>query len=264
MAPRRRADVRHRGGCVWNLDGGAGVSGGRAADDRRDRHRGPDGEGLYVDGPVGLGHRRLAIIDLSPAGHQPMATRRRPLRASPTTARSTTSRSCAPSSRRSGHAFRSRTDTEVVLHAYAEWGAGSASSGFNGMFAFAIWDRERARAVPRARPLRHQAALLRRVRRRRSCSARRSRRCSSTPRFAPASIAEALLEYFTFQNFFTDRTLFAGVRLLPAGATCSTSARRRRPAAAAALLGLSTSASPRTPRSTRSTSRSSTGCSARR
>ena len=82
-------------------------------------HRGPDGEGHYRDGPVGFGHRRLAIIDPSPAGSQPMRDRGRALRASATTARSTTSGSCAAELEALGHRFRSRTDTEVVLNALA-------------------------------------------------------------------------------------------------------------------------------------------------
>jgi asparagine synthase (glutamine-hydrolysing) len=102
-------------------------------------HRGPDGEGAYADGNVGLGHRRLAIIDLSPGGHQPMATRdgryvityngeiynyrelRRELEGL-------------------GHAFASRSDTEVLLAAWTQWGL-KALDRFNGMFAFALWDK---------------------------------------------------------------------------------------------------------------------------
>jgi asparagine synthase (glutamine-hydrolysing) len=104
------------------------------------RHRGPDdtGEWWSADGCIGLGHRRLAIIDLSAAGHQPMqdvsgelcivfngeiynfADLRREL----------TAKSCA---------FRSRSDTEVILAAYREWGT-DCLSHLNGMFAFALYD----------------------------------------------------------------------------------------------------------------------------
>jgi len=102
-------------------------------------HRGPDGEGFYMDNFIGLGHRRLAILDLTPAAHQPMATAQnqyvityngevynfRELRTELETL---------------GHQFRSCSDTEVVLYAYMEWGA-ECLNKFNGHFAFAIWDK---------------------------------------------------------------------------------------------------------------------------
>jgi asparagine synthase (glutamine-hydrolysing) len=104
------------------------------------RHRGPDDDGIYrsPDGHAGLAFRRLAIIDLSPAGHQPMTVPGRDcwivfngevynfgeLRAELEAL---------------GHAFRSRSDTEVVLHAWLEWGERCVER-FIGMFAFAIWD----------------------------------------------------------------------------------------------------------------------------
>src|SRR5213593_543995 len=132
---------------------------------RLQAHRGPDGEGYVLLDPsarekplaikgsgtpaaavrhaLGLGHRRLAIVELSPLGHQPMATEdgrcwvtyngeiynyvelREELRGK-------------------GHRFRSASDTEVLLAAYREWGEACVTR-FNGMFAFAIWDGDRRR-----------------------------------------------------------------------------------------------------------------------
>lgn len=104
-------------------------------------HRGPDDEGTYFDDYIGLGHRRLSIIDLSKAGHQPMSDE----------------------SKRywivfngevynyleirdelieKGHDFNSNTDAEVILKSYIEWGAHCLKK-FNGMWAFAIWDKEK-------------------------------------------------------------------------------------------------------------------------
>jgi asparagine synthase (glutamine-hydrolysing) len=177
-------------------------------------HRGPDGEGQYADGPVGLVNRRLAIIDPTPAGAMPMASAdgrywityngevynfaelRRELEAA-------------------GHRFRSHTDTEVVLNAYAAWGAACVER-FNGMFALAIWDRERselflARDRFGVKPLYYAdlpgtflfGSEIKSMLEHGALKARLS--------------APHLLEYFTFQNIFTDGTLFADVRLLRPG-----------------------------------------------
>ncbi|MBN1670975.1 MAG: asparagine synthase (glutamine-hydrolyzing) [Kiritimatiellae bacterium] len=106
-------------------------------------HRGPDDRGVYLDEQVALGHHRLSIIDLSERGRQPMVNEDesvwlvfngqiynyRALRAELETR---------------GHAFRSHTDTEVILHGYEEYGAAFLER-MNGMFAFAVWDKPRRR-----------------------------------------------------------------------------------------------------------------------
>ena len=178
------------------------------------RHRGPDGEGSHVDGPLALGHRRLAIIDLSPTGHQPMQSRSGrfvisyngevynfcELRAELETL---------------GYQFVSTSDTEVVLAAWEAWGK-AAVNRLNGMFAFALWDRERheltiARDRYGVKPLyfAHRGAHF--------LFGSEIKALLAHPEMRAEVDREALLEYFTFQNYFTDRTLFAGVRLLPAG-----------------------------------------------
>ena len=113
-------------------------------------HRGPDEAGVFVDGAIGLGHRRLSIIDLTPTGRQPMTSAnglttivfngeiynfldlRRDLEAR-------------------GHRFRGHSDTEVLLSAYEEFGV-ECLSKLRGMFAFAVWDaRDRSLFIARDR-----------------------------------------------------------------------------------------------------------------
>ena len=103
-------------------------------------HRGPDAEGHWIEGNVGLGHRRLAIIDLSPAGHQPMTSADHRYLLS-YNGEVYNFRELRTELEARGYWFRSRTDSEVVLNALAEWGV-DALKRFNGMFALALWDRK--------------------------------------------------------------------------------------------------------------------------
>jgi asparagine synthase (glutamine-hydrolysing) len=103
--------------------------------------RGPDDSGYYfnADGRVALGHRRLSIIDLSSNGHQPMSDDTGTLWIS-YNGEIYNFRQLRSELEACGHLFRSKTDTEVILHAYQEWGA-EAFAKFNGMFAFALFDQ---------------------------------------------------------------------------------------------------------------------------
>src|SRR5690606_23304939 len=105
------------------------------------RHRGPDDGGVWVDGPVGLGNRRLAVIDLSPRGHQPMASADGSLQVV-FNGEIYNFRELRAELERDGWPFRSDADTEVLLAAYAKHGPAMVSR-LRGMFAFALWDGAR-------------------------------------------------------------------------------------------------------------------------
>jgi len=105
-------------------------------------HRGPDGEGYHVSGNVGLGHRRLSIIDLATGG-QPMSTEDGAFTVT-FNGEIYNFLELRVELERKGHRFRTRSDTEVLLASYREWGDGCLPR-FNGMFAFAIWDAKNQR-----------------------------------------------------------------------------------------------------------------------
>jgi asparagine synthase (glutamine-hydrolysing) len=101
-------------------------------------HRGPDGEGFFVSGPIGLGHRRLSIIDLSTAASQPLSNEDGSVQVI-YNGEIYNFHEIRVELEARGHHFTSRTDSEVIVHGYEEWGA-DCLSRFNGMFAFALWD----------------------------------------------------------------------------------------------------------------------------
>src|SRR5207245_1417996 len=110
------------------------------------RHRGPDGEGLLLDGPVGLGHRRLAIIDVA-GGHQPMANEDETIWIV-YNGEIYNHAALRPGLEARGHRYRTRSDTETIVHAYEEDGERCVER-LDGMFAFALWDRPRGRLLRR-------------------------------------------------------------------------------------------------------------------
>ena len=127
------------------FDGGAADRGAVGRMTACQAHRGPDGEGLWAEGAAALGHRRLAIIDLSPAGAQPMSDE--------DTGLTIVFNGCVYNHRElraelegHGHRFRSASDTEVVEKAWAQWGEGFVEH-FHGMFALAIREHASGRTV---------------------------------------------------------------------------------------------------------------------
>jgi asparagine synthase (glutamine-hydrolysing) len=104
------------------------------------RHRGPDGEGLLLDGPVGLAHRRLAIVDVA-GGHQPMANEDGTVWIV-FNGEIYNHASLRPQLEARGHRYRTRSDTETIVHLYEEMGERCVER-LQGMFAFAVWDRTR-------------------------------------------------------------------------------------------------------------------------
>src|SRR5262245_48168498 len=177
-------------------------------------HRGPDGSGAHVSGPVGLGHRRLSVIDLSDAGLQPMPNEdgrywvvfngeiynSRELR------RELVAR---------GHTFRSQTDSEVILHLFEESGRGVLDR-LNGMFAFAIWDaaertlfaaRDRFGIKPFYYAVTSDAFVF----------GSEIKALFASGLVAPALNPPALADYLTLQLVLGSKTLFRGCeRLEPA------------------------------------------------
>ncbi|MGH9333949.1 MAG: asparagine synthase (glutamine-hydrolyzing), partial [Vicinamibacteria bacterium] len=114
-----------------------------------EKHRGPDGVGAHEDGPALLGHRRLAIIDLSESARQPMPNETEDVWLT-FNGEIYNFVELRDELRALGHRFRSRTDAEVVIHGYEAWGMEKLLSRLRGMFAFALWDR-RARKLVLAR-----------------------------------------------------------------------------------------------------------------
>ncbi len=184
----------------------------------RIRHRGPDGHGVWVnaEATAGLGHRRLAIIDLSDAAAQPMASEqgdvqlvfngeiynfhelRRWLLAA-------------------GHVFASRTDSEVILHGYQEWGIDGVLARLRGMFAFALWDAGRgqlhlARDRIGIKPLYYAELPGGGL-----AFASEARALLAHPQLSPALDDDGLRSYLAYGYVAHERAIFRGIKKLRPG-----------------------------------------------
>ena len=178
------------------------------------RHRGPDGEGHWIEESVGFGHRRLSIIDPSPLGRQPMVSQDQRYILT-YNGEVYNFRELRTELEAKGYGFRSQTDSEVVLYALVEWGS-DALLKFNGMFALSFWDRKRkqlllARDRYGIKPLYYFQNEQKLV------FGSEQKAILEQPAFDRKINNQALLEYFTFQNIFTDQTLLEGIHLLQPG-----------------------------------------------
>ncbi len=174
-------------------------------------HRGPDGDGFYVSGRVGLGHRRLSIIDIA-GGVQPMTNEDDTLRIV-FNGEIYNFVELRQELQAAGHTFKTRSDTEVILHGYEQWGA-DCTTKFNGIFAFAIWDSRNnslflARDHLGVKPL-YYAKLGQRL-----VFASEIKALLQDPDCPREVDLEALGQLFTLRYVPSPRTLFRGISKLP-------------------------------------------------
>ena len=178
-------------------------------------HRGPDDEGLYCEGQIGLGHRRLSIIDLSSTGHQPMWTADRSL-AIVFNGEVYNYREIRPDLEARGYCFKGGSDTEVVLNAIHCWGLEAALKRFIGMFAFAVWNvLDRSLLLVRDRlgvkPLYYQKTPQRLL------FGSELKALYAHPSFRRALVPKGLGQFFCFGYTLGETTVYQDTYKLPAG-----------------------------------------------
>lgn len=175
-------------------------------------HRGPDDAGLFIDGALGFAHRRLSIVGLS-TGHQPMSNSDGSL-VIVFNGEIYNYPALKQQMMDKGYSFRTESDTEVIIHLYAEYGKDCVHH-LNGMFAFAIWDRDSqqlfmARDRLGVKPFYYaevDGAIL---------FSSEIKALFEYPGFSPACNQDSVYEYFLFRAVTGERTLFEGVKsILP-------------------------------------------------
>ena len=182
-------------------------------------HRGPDDHGVFVAEqpvPVSLANARLAIIDLSPTGHQPMSTSDGSLWIV-YNGEIYNYRALRTILVEMGHEFASQSDTEVALHAYEEWGE-NCLEHFRGMFAFAIWDMKRGRLFAARdrlgiKPLYYAHDLARKT----LTFGSELKTLLASGLVAPRVSYPGLHHYLSFYSIPAPHTILEGVQALPAG-----------------------------------------------
>jgi asparagine synthase (glutamine-hydrolysing) len=182
------------------------------------RHRGPDDEGLWhsaADGiSVGLVHRRLSVVDPTPAGHQPMTSEDQSVWLT-FNGEIYDHRDTRRVLERAGHRYASQTDSETILHGYEEWGE-DVVRHLRGMFAFAVWDAPRRRLVLARDHLGVKPLYYARVGGT-LVFASEIKALLASGLVAAEHEPAALPEYLLFGYLTGDRTMFRGISILPPG-----------------------------------------------
>src|SRR5437588_3886173 len=187
-------------------------------------HRGPDDAGVYVseDRRVGLGNRRLAIVDLSPAGRNPMPNEDGRVWIT-FNGEIYNHESLRPGLEARGHRYRSHTDTETIIHLYEERGLDFVQD-LEGDFAIGLWD-EGARRIVLARDRVGVKPLYYALAGGRLIFASEIKAIIQHPAISRDIDEEALYHYLTFLTTPAPKTLFAGIQKLPAGCLLTCNAR---------------------------------------
>jgi asparagine synthase (glutamine-hydrolysing) len=187
-------------------------------------HRGPDDAGVYVteDRRIGLGNRRLAIVDLSPAGHNPMPNEDGSVWIT-FNGEIYNHEALRPALESRGHTYRSHTDTETIIHLYEERGLDFVHD-IEGDFAIALWDN-RARRLVLARDRIGVKPLYYMIAGGRLIFASEIKAILEHPSVGREMDEEALYHYLTFLTTPAPQTLFAGIKKLPAGCLLTCDAR---------------------------------------
>lgn len=179
------------------------------------RHRGPDGEGLWIDGPVGLAHRRLAIVDVA-GGQQPMSNEDQTVWIT-YNGEIYNHAALRPGLEARGHCYQTRSDTETILHLYEEEGERCVEE-LQGMFAFALWDATRQRLLL-ARDRLGIKPLYYAVTDRELLFASEIKAILAAGAFRPELDAQALPAFLATRYVAGEGTFFRGIRKLQPGHT---------------------------------------------
>ena len=177
-------------------------------------HRGPDDDGFFIDGPVGLGFRRLSIIDLS-GGHQPMSDAEESIWVV-FNGEIYNYKELRADLENKGHKFRTTSDTEVIVHGYKQWGL-DVLDHLNGMFGLAIWDVRRKRLTVARDPMGIKLIYFS-IREGRLTFGSEIRAVRAAGKEAPEIDPAAMNLFLRYRYTPAPYTLFRGIRKLAPGA----------------------------------------------